>query len=98
MQHAVDLDGGDGSAAQRRQQHAAKRVAERQAEAALERLGDERRQRLALRGEFDLVRLDQFLPVFLDHLVFLPLCRHYPIVTVAMESRGGASCLVRRVA
>ena len=42
MQHAVDLHGGHGGAAQRRQQHAAQRVAERQAEAALERLGDQR--------------------------------------------------------
>ena len=40
MQHAVDVDGGDGGALQRRQQDAAQRVAERQAEAALQRFGD----------------------------------------------------------
>jgi len=44
MQHAVDLDGGDGTAAQRRQQNATQRVAERQAEAPLQRLGDERKR------------------------------------------------------
>jgi hypothetical protein len=38
VQHAVDLDGGHGRATQRREKHAAQRVAERQAEAALERL------------------------------------------------------------
>ena len=42
VQHALDLDRGDGGALQRGQQHAAQRVAERHAEAALERLGDER--------------------------------------------------------
>ncbi len=38
VQHAVDLDGGHGRALERGQQHAAQRVAERHAEAALERL------------------------------------------------------------
>ena len=41
VQRAVDLHGGDGRALQRRQQHAAQRVAERDAEAALERLAGE---------------------------------------------------------
>ena len=69
VQHAVDLHRGDGRALQRRQQHAAQRVAERQAEAALERLGDERRHALRVIAgrDFELVRLDQFLPVLLDH-------------------------------
>ena len=43
MQHVVDLDRRDGRALQRGQQHAAQRIAERQAEAALERLGDDGR-------------------------------------------------------
>src|SRR6056297_2291137 len=43
VQHVVHLHGGDGRPLQRRQQHAAKRVAERQAEAALERLGHDHR-------------------------------------------------------
>ncbi len=81
MQHAVDLHRGDGRAAQRRQQHATQRVAEREAEAALERLGDQRGQRLALRREVDLVGLDQFLPVFLDHFV----C---PSVSLPPSNRG----------
>ena len=46
VQHAVDMHRGDGGALQRRQQHAAQRVAERQAEAALERLGDDRGETL----------------------------------------------------
>ena len=41
VQHAVDPDRGDRRALQRRQQHAPQRVAERGAEAALERLADE---------------------------------------------------------
>src|SRR5690349_20333935 len=41
MQHAVDLDRGDGGTLKRGQQHAAQRVAERHSEAALQRLGDE---------------------------------------------------------
>ena len=69
VQHAVDLDRGDRGALQRRQQHAAQRVAERHAEAALERLGDDRRDalRIVAGRDFELVRLDQFLPVLLDH-------------------------------
>jgi len=66
MQHAVDLDRGDGGALERRQEHPAQRVAERHSEAALERLGDEHRtvaafsaRRLLLEG----ARLLQFLPV-----------------------------------
>ena len=43
VQHVLDLDRGDRRALQRRQQHAAQRVAERQAEAALQRFGDEGR-------------------------------------------------------
>jgi hypothetical protein len=38
VEHAVDLDVGDGRAGDRRQQYAPQRVAKRDAEAALERL------------------------------------------------------------
>jgi hypothetical protein len=41
VQHALDLNRGDGGTLQRRQQHAPKRVAERQTETALKRLGDD---------------------------------------------------------
>ena len=70
MQHAVDLHGGDGRALQRGEQHAAQRVAERQAEAALERLGDDGREARAVAAgsDLELVRLDQILPVLLEHL------------------------------
>jgi len=40
VQHAVDLYGLDGGALQRRQQHAAERIAESHAEATLQRFGD----------------------------------------------------------
>ena len=86
VQHAVDLYRGHRGAAQRRQEHATQRIAERQAEAALERLGDERRHRLVLGRELDLVRLDQFLPVFLDHAFVLPFPRHHPIVPGDLET------------
>ena len=54
MQHALDLDRGHRGALQRRQQHAAQRVAERQAEAALERLGDDGGVRACVAAELDL--------------------------------------------
>src|SRR5690606_6694024 len=72
VQHAVDLHCGDGRTAQRRQKYAAKRVAEGKTEAALERFCHERGLGATRRGELHLVRLDQFLPVFLDHVFCLP--------------------------
>jgi hypothetical protein len=52
---ALNLDGGDGRALNRREQRAAKRVADGRAEAALERLRGEApvtlRERVALDGE-----------------------------------------------
>ncbi len=70
MQHAVDLNGGNGRALKRGHQHAAKRVAEGEAEAALERLGDDRREtlRIMARIDFELVRFDKLFPVLLDHV------------------------------
>ncbi|MNU00213.1 hypothetical protein D3C72_2432850 [compost metagenome] len=67
MQYAIDLHGGHSRTAQRGQQNATKRVAERQAEAALEGFGNQGYLGTAGGGEFHLVRLDQFLPVLLDH-------------------------------
>ena len=65
MKHVLDLDRGDGSTLKRRQQHAAQRVAERQAEATLERLGDEGRLALGIAARllFEAIGLLQFLPV-----------------------------------
>ena len=50
-------------------QNAAQRVAEGLAEAALERLGDDRRgaARVFAQSDFELLRLDEFLPVLLNH-------------------------------
>ena len=68
VQHALDLHRGHRRALQRRQQHAAQRVAERQAEAALQRLGDDGGDALRIVAGLDreLFRLDQRLPVLLD--------------------------------
>ena len=70
VHHAVDLHGGDGRALQRGQQHAAQRVAERHAEAALERLGHQTRpcaarsEPCSITGFFG---TDQLVPVSFDH-------------------------------
>jgi hypothetical protein len=60
VENALDLDRGHRRALERRQQHATQRVAERQAEAALERLGDDGRaaRGLAARLNVELARLD----------------------------------------
>src|SRR5260370_1332338 len=69
MQHAVDVNRGDRRALQRRQQNPAQRVAERLAETAFERLSDDGRHppRGLVQSAFELLRLDEFLPVLLDH-------------------------------
>ena len=69
MHDAVDLDGGHRRALQRRQQHAAQRVAERHAEAALERLGDDARLAHAVGAGLDLRLLgaDELVPVSFNH-------------------------------
>src|SRR4029453_2550761 len=68
-------------ALQRRQQYAPQCVAQRHAEAALERFGDHDGVALGIgaRRHLELVRSDQFLPVLLD--------RH--VGTHAFERRGG---------
>ena len=60
VQHAVDLDLGDRRARHRRQQHAPQRVAERVAEAALERLDDHARLARRDRLHLDDARLQEF--------------------------------------
>src|ERR1700724_3493551 len=72
VQHAVDVHRLHRSALQRGQQDAAQRVAERLAEAALERFGDQGRKtvRVATRRYLKLVRADKFLPIFLDRHCF----------------------------
>jgi hypothetical protein len=66
MKNAVDLYRGHGSTLQRRQQDAAQRVAQGQAIATLERLGNNGRQeaRVITRLDLEFGRLDKFLPVF----------------------------------
>ena len=95
MQHAVDLDARDGRALQRGQQHAPKRVAERQAEAALERLGDHRRDAPALGAELhvELVRFDEVLPVLLDNHPYLSTdCRRFVSGARAATTGGVTRC------
>jgi hypothetical protein len=66
---------GDRRALQRRHQHAAQRVAQRQAEAALQRFGDTvPARRVGTRLDVKLRRLDQFLPVLVDHACRLHSC------------------------
>ena len=65
VQHVLDLDRRDSRTLERREQHAAQRVAKRQAKAALERFGDEGRLALAVAAslDFQVAGLLQFLPV-----------------------------------
>ena len=71
MQHAVDVDGLHGRALQRGQKDAPQRVAKRHAEAALERLRHDRCDalRVSARRDLELFRSDQFLPIFLNHVI-----------------------------
>src|SRR5450631_4527814 len=72
MQHAVDMHRLYRSTLQRRQQDAAQGVAERLAEATLERLCDQGRKavRIGSRRHLELVGTDKFLPIFLDRHCF----------------------------
>ena len=69
MEHAVDLDGGDGRALKRGEEHAAQGVAQRLTKAALKRLGDHggRTTAIVARKDLELVGTDEFLPVLLNH-------------------------------
>ena len=71
VQHAVDVHRLHARALQRRQQNAAQRVAERQAEAALKRLRNHGGEpfRIAARLHLQLVGSNQFLPIFLNRHV-----------------------------
>src|SRR4051812_42104557 len=85
VQHAVDVHRLHCRALERGQQDAAQRVAERLAEAALERFGDDGREtgRIAAGLYLQLVRPNQFLPIFLDRHCFTHTgqsdccCRHW---------------------
>ena len=70
VQHAVDVHRLHRRALQRGEQNAAQRIAQRHAEAALERLGDDGRDArgVVAGGDLELVRPDQFLPILLDHV------------------------------
>jgi hypothetical protein len=74
VQNAVDVHRLHGGALQRRQQDAAQRVAERLAEAALERFGDDggKPGRVRARRYLQLVRSNKFLPIFLDRHFVTP--------------------------
>jgi hypothetical protein len=81
VQNAVDLDCRHCRALERRQQHATQGVAQGKAVAALQRLGDHRSHAriVAARNNFQLGRLDQFLPVPLDrHGIVLSKSRPTP--------------------
>src|SRR3546814_19113223 len=64
VKHALDLDRGYGCALKRGEKHAPQGVAQRQAQATLQRLGDEGRLALAVAAlQFKAVGLLLFLPV-----------------------------------
>src|SRR5918994_3713906 len=69
VQHAVDMYRRHRGALERRQEDATQGIAERRAKAALERLGHDRGDtlRIVAGGDFELVGLNQLLPVLLDH-------------------------------
>ncbi len=71
MQNAVDVHGLHARALQRGQQNAPQRVAEREAEAALQRLRHDGGDALGIgtRGYLQLARSDQFLPILLNRHV-----------------------------
>ena len=97
VKHAFDLDRGDGGALKRREQYAAKRVAERHPETALERLGDEGGATAAVapgRLLLERVGLLHFLPVLCVDGHGVPLAVGeiaLPIVTSNLLLRGGKS-------
>jgi hypothetical protein len=70
MQDAVDLDGVDGGALKRRQQHAAQRITQRHAEAALQGFSNHRCNAVLIsaRRDLEFARLNEILPVFLQHV------------------------------
>ena len=76
VEHAFDLDRGDSGALQRAQEHAAQRVAQGHAEAALQRFCDEHGLAAGVAGALlalQRVRLLQFLPVLCVDGHFHPL-------------------------
>jgi hypothetical protein len=91
MQHAVDMHRLHRRALQRGQQDAAQGVAERDAEAALERLRNHGgvTLRVRSRAHLELGRLDQFLPVLLDrHIVTHGVGAHDNIHQTRLRLRG----------
>ena len=86
MIHAFDADRGDGGAFDARQEHAAKRVADGGAEAALERLGGELpealRQRLGVSDQtFGFLKAFEHTFLFTPITAWLYLNPHTPVFT-----------------
>src|SRR3546814_18847930 len=74
VKHALDLDRGYGCALKRGEKHAPQGVAQRQAKATLQRLGDEGRLALAVAAlQFKAVGLLPFLPVLRVYCHGVPL-------------------------
>src|SRR6185437_13181614 len=101
------LHGGDRRALQRGQEHAAQCIAERQPEAALERLGDGGGDALGIVAVLDreLLRLDQGLPILLNYhgsdLMTKARSTRYhsrrtPALRPAVPSRVAAPSIARR--
>src|SRR5262249_52189363 len=91
VERALDLDGRDGGALKRREEHAAKRVADRDSEPALEGLAYELAVELAraFRVEADALRTDEVAPVARDH----GACGRHAVLLVLRVRESGPTSL-----
>ena len=98
MQYVVDLYRRNGRALQRAHQNTAQGVAERQTKAALKRLCNQRRltRRVVAWLYIKLCRLDQFLPILMDHASLHSCVLSHVLKTHAPEAKmtlwGRAEC------
>ncbi len=76
MQDIIDLNGGNGRTLKAAHQDPAQGVAQRKAKAALQRFGNHGclTHRVVARFHVKLCRLDQFGPIFVDHVCLLNPC------------------------
>src|SRR5262249_26388279 len=88
VQGAFDLHGRDGCTLKRSEQHAAQRVADRDAEAALERLAGELAVVLVVRlgVELNILRTDPVAPVTAHHLRYHSMLSYF-VSGFALPSR-----------
>jgi len=101
VKNTFDLDGCDSSSLQRGQQYTAQRIAKRQAKAALKRfrLNGCGSNRIRTGLDVQLVRFNQCLPIFLDHvraLIYSRLTHSHSVWAIsALYSVSAISNFVR---